>query len=81
MNTCGTCKHFGELITRYLDRESEHGDDEPNTKFHQCLLLTHLNESRYTPLNAPPLPNVAAGVIDGSGYHAVFCVSEEFGCN
>lgn len=22
-----------------------------------------------------------AGVIDGSGYHAAFCVSEEFGCN
>lgn len=27
------------------------------------------------------LPGGVAGVIDGSGYSATFCVSEEFGCN
>jgi len=76
MNTCGTCKFFGKVKTFEEWRDDE---DEPrvNTRLHVCGLLKHLNESSGSPLSwtAP------AGVIDGSGYFAALCVSDEFGCN
>lgn len=76
MNTCGTCEHFGPLV-----RAGERWDDDANDmvvphKLHACLLLKHLNRTgnvRYE--------GEKAGVVDGSGYFATFCVSEEFGCN
>lgn len=80
MNRCGTCKHFGKLIEGSLDvvqfePEYEH---EVNTRFHECTLLQHLNKHRFE--KGEPQMQVA-GVIDGSGYAATFCVSDEFGCN
>jgi hypothetical protein len=76
MKTCGTCKHFGDLVDG-LDQYGvgENGKDMPNKRFHKCKLLEHMNADRPFKLDG------TAGVIDGSGYHAVFCVSEEFGCN
>lgn len=72
MNTCGTCKYFGE---RYETCEwDENGDEIAINKFHVCELLKHMNGS-------PRHYDGPAGVVDGSGYHATFCVSEEFGCN
>lgn len=76
MNTCGSCKYFGKLIEVSLDIYPEQGDDIVNTRYHQCDLLRHLNRHALS----VPIAD-AAGVIDGSGYRATFCVSEEFGCN
>lgn len=79
MNTCGTCKHFGKLIEASLDVDEYDSDyEEVNTRFHECTLLKHLNQNRFK--KGEPQMHVA-GVIDGSGYRATFCVSEEFGCN
>jgi hypothetical protein len=76
MNTCGTCKYFGDT------QELSYWDDEKdefivNNRFRACQLLKHLNGSDGEKVHAADI----AGVKDGSGYHAVFCVSEEFGCN
>jgi hypothetical protein len=73
MNTCGTCKYFGPLIEGTLDDYSGPGE-VPNTKYHECQLLKHMN-------GYPRFVALPAGPIDGSGYRATFCVSEEFGCN
>lgn len=75
-NTCGTCQHFGPLIVGTLDVDD--GPEETNTRFHECTLLKHLNRQRLE-IGEPQMH--VAGVIDGSGYSATFCVSEEFGCN
>lgn len=81
MNTCGTCKYFGELI-RDLDAYDAEQDyaEIPNTRLHKCDLLKHLNVSGDSSERIA-MQREPAGVIDGSGYHAAFCVSEEFGCN
>jgi hypothetical protein len=73
MKTCGTCRHFGPLY-----KISE--DDLSNTRLHECQLLKHLNVPPSEEEHAL-FSNEAAGVVDGSGFHAAFCVSEEFGCN
>jgi hypothetical protein len=72
MNTCGTCKFFGKLVPSgdWDDR----GDEIPS-KFHACQLVKHLKHQDDTEKD-----NVAV-VMDGSGYYAALCVSEEFGCN
>lgn len=80
MNTCGTCKYFGKLVDElfYFDDDSPKADESGmvnNQRLHVCELLKHLNKSCPFPLEE------VAGVIDGSGYRATFCVSEEFGCN
>lgn len=74
MNTCGTCKHFGEPVDAMRDWETG-DDDPPPSDYHECLLLKHLNKTR------PLETSLPAGVVDGSGYYAAFCVKEEFGCN
>jgi hypothetical protein len=73
MNTCGTCRHFGPV---YQMDEWTPDRDEPieHKRYHVCRLLKHING--YTDLY-----HEVAGVTDGSGYHAAFCVSDEFGCN
>lgn len=77
MNTCGTCKYFGKA--REFDwYDSETEAEGTITKFHICDLLNHLNSSSKS---ARDFQNEPAGAIDGSGYYAAFCVSEEFGCN
>lgn len=76
MNTCGTCKYFGEARSFEEWREDE--DEERVTlRLHKCELLKHLNGGD----NEQFAWTDPAGVIDGSGYHAALCVSEEFGCN
>lgn len=73
MNTCGTCKHFGEPTPSYVWA----GDGYVSqTRLRACKLLEHLNRGDERKLLTEP-----AGVIDGSGYFATLCVSEEFGCN
>jgi hypothetical protein len=72
MNTCGTCKHLGD--ERELTHYDSEGDDLPDTKYRVCGLLKHLNEHG-------SVSQRVAGVIDGSGYFAAFCVTEDFGCN
>lgn len=74
MNTCGTCKHFGKLADVCIDPEND--DYVPNTIYHECTLLSHLNKT-----GTEEKWSAIAGVIDGSGYYAAFCVREEFGCN
>lgn len=76
MNTCGTCKHFGPLVDRERDEYDVEDLGPRNETLHQCLLLKHLNAYL-----AWKIDSAVAGVIDGSGYVATFCVSEEFGCN
>ena len=77
MNTCGTCKHFGEV--KELDWYDADSDDEGViVKFHVCNLLKHLNENNESRRMAEA---ATAGTIDGSGYYAALCVSAEFGCN
>lgn len=71
MNTCGTGKHFGPLVP---DMDDDSGDETVPSTYHKCLLLKHLNDGRC-------VMNAVAGVVDGSGYYAAFCVHEEFGCN
>lgn len=74
MNTCGTCKYFGELVDNLIPEE----DYEPvpeKARYHTCELIQHLH--RRVPASRQTAPAV---VIDGSDYYAVFCVSEEFGC-
>jgi hypothetical protein len=71
MNTCGTCKYFGEKLEgRYHDDV----DDIVESDFHVCDLILHNEDG----LSKWPVP---AYVIDGSGYYASLCVREEFGCN
>ena len=80
-NTCGTCKYRGKPIT-----ESDFGtfdDSDPSayrkvdTGYFLCDMIRHINGGD---------PNgyergLPAGVSDGSGYQAAFCVSSDFGCN
>lgn len=79
MNTCGTCKHFGEVYESLAWNADTDEDVSSGERFHVCGLVKHLNrgygDTRLA-LHADP-----AAVIDGSGYYAAFCVSDEFGCN
>jgi hypothetical protein len=76
MNTCGTCKYFGRRVDALVDLDSEGPDGWPlPAQYHTCDLLKHLNA------DSEPIQDQVAGVIDGSGYQATFCVKEEFGCN
>lgn len=72
MNTCGTCKFFGPSIS-----DEDQAVEELPTKYHRCTLLGHLNDYR----RRGNAVERVAGVVDGSGYHAALCVTEEFGCN
>lgn len=75
MNTCGTCKYFGEPVTE-LQRYDDDTLDPIPSKFHKCELLKMIRgEDEQDRLAIP------AAVIDGSGYFAALCVKEEFGCN
>lgn len=77
MNTCGTCKYFGE--PREIDWwDSETEQEGTITKFHVCDLIKHINGGN---TDRKASADAAAGVVDGSGYFAAFCVSDEFGCN
>ena len=80
MNTCGTCRHFGPLINGG-DWDDEKDDYVDNVRYHKCLYLEHLNDYRDVDgyhWKDNPKP---AGVMDGSGYYAAMCVTEDFGCN
>lgn len=79
MNTCGTCKYFGEA--REVDLFSVDSDDNyhelPSAQYHICELIKHINGHG----SDNPSVQLVAGVSDASGYHAALCVTDEFGCN
>ena len=75
MKTCGTCKYIKrekEMISHW-DGEK---DDLVEAEFYSCGRLKHLNGDDGLPALSDP-----AGTIDGSGYYAALCVTDEFGCN
>ena len=75
MNTCGTCRFRGDAIERY---SKEDGKDVA-TSYFLCQKIKHLNGDEFNYDDYPK--GLLAGVIDGSGYHAVLCVETDFGCN
>ena len=93
MNTCGTCKHMGPRLTDSGGQDGAPYNDRPiDTKYGFCQVIVHLKGKTYgddrirklSEQDAECLPGsltAVAGVVDGSGYHAALCVSDEFGCN
>ena len=75
MNKCGTCRFFSaEPYWEAFQWDDEKDEQAETPKYHKCELLEHLNgdsDRKLWPV---------AGVIDGSGYRATFCVQEDFGC-
>lgn len=67
MNTCGTCKHFGDPIE---DASDSHYIP---TGYHVCRLIKQGERGEQV--------DDAALVVDASGYYAALCIKEEFGCN
>jgi hypothetical protein len=78
MNTCGTCAYFGEEYTQSTWKENADGDflENVEAKYHTCTLIRHIND-----YSLSISKQEVAGVVDGSGYAASFCVTDEFGCN
>jgi hypothetical protein len=72
MNTCGTCKHI-KREARTVPRWDDSAEDMVEAVFHVCGRLKHLNGDSLI-LSEP------AGTLDGSGYYAALCVTDEFGC-
>ena len=63
--TCGTCKHFGEV-----------SDEAGGDTYHACNLIKFHDTYKGDIKNGD-----GAVVIDGSGYFAALLVEEDFGCN
>ena len=80
--TCGTCRFFGK-VAHSEDEPLSRGQDEAMQpgRYHFCELIKHRNGYREIPSQTGAAPTDGAIVIDGSGYFAALCVSEEFGCN
>ena len=70
MNTCGTCKHRGDVIKK----ENFETFECNSTTFFLCNRIKHDHRYQYA------IQELAV-VIDGSGYHAALCVENDFGCN
>lgn len=66
---CGTCKHFGDVLT-YTDDDEE----EIESDYHVCNRVQHMNKCHLASSHD------SAGVMDGSDYHAALIVAEDFGC-
>jgi hypothetical protein len=89
MNTCGTCKYFGEACGPETFYEVEgsvptHGHKRVDfeSPYHVCDLIVMKPEYEEKLKLMPGNPDSpAAYVQDASDYHAVLCVREEFGCN
>lgn len=76
MNTCGSCQFFGERITT-CSKETDY--EMVPTKYAYCTRPFFADTAgcrEPEKLDAGP-----ACVVDGSGYFAALCVSDEFGCN
>jgi hypothetical protein len=71
---CGNCRFLGREYKR--DVYDDDGNDVDTPVYHVCELMEHLNDC-----DGPPKVWPLAGVTDGSGYAASFCVREEFACN
>ena len=73
MNTCGTCKYFG------LKTGPSKGE-----QFESCgrvyMLCGRIQQEFQVLPNGEHAPDIAV-VIDGSGYFAALCVTDDFGCN
>ncbi len=78
MQTCGTCR-FIKREERELTRWDDAKGDEEVAVFHVCGRLAHLNH--YRDEKERKLSDQVAGIVDGSGYFAALCVTDEFGCN
>jgi hypothetical protein len=75
MNTCGTCKYFGAQRKSMAE-----GADERRyipAPYKACGFM----EMEWTYGDTPSTNGPIAFVVDGSGFYAALCVSEEFGCN
>ena len=79
MNTCGTCKHWGDEHFPYF------------VGLKPCLAVLHVSkiemeEDEYGPVDGVDACYVAKGgtpramVTDASGYHAALKTREDFGC-
>ncbi|MGB8987986.1 MAG: hypothetical protein WCC37_15405 [Candidatus Sulfotelmatobacter sp.] len=76
MNTCGTCKYFG------AQRESmAEGADSSGTYIPAPYKACGFMEMEWHFGDTPSQKNAVAFVVDGSGFYAALCVSDEFGCN
>lgn len=71
MNTCGTCKYRGEPIQ---PEDWDNGGKRAETTYFLCDRIKHDDRWSY-------MRNQGAVVVDGSGYYAVLCVEDDFGCN
>ena len=69
MNTCGTCKYFGEEVMI----EDFENFDTIGSGYHKCDLIKHDKEFQ-------SLQGFGAMVEDGSGYRAALKVEADFGC-
>lgn len=67
MNTCGTCKYFGDPVKD----ENVHVP----TGYHVCAWVKQHDDF------GGATATESAVVVDGSGYFAALCVKEDFGCN
>ena len=66
MNTCGTCRYFGDPLTV----------NRCNMGYRQCAYILHYEGK----LREGPAQKHAY-TIDSSDYYATLCVAEDFGCN
>ena len=69
MNTCGTCRFFGNRCDPVMNEEYDLVDSD----YHVCDFVEQAQYFKSW--------KNAAHVIDGSGYYAALCVKEDFGCN
>ena len=69
MNTCGTCKYFG------VDRKGMRPGADTTESIYIPAPYKVCGFMEMEPTDA------VACVVDGSGFYAALCVSEDFGCN
>lgn len=76
--TCGTCKYRGENIAEEEWDWEAGGLRRRESKYFFCERIKH-DGRMSSDLVARPQAERAA-VVDGSGYYAALCVSDDFGC-
>jgi len=74
MNTCGTCKFFGEAIEQFDEETFEN----VTTRFHTCERVS--KRDHFVPSGNLVTSTEIALVEDCSGLHAALLTTESFGC-
>ncbi|TXH08410.1 MAG: hypothetical protein E6R03_18255 [Hyphomicrobiaceae bacterium] len=74
MNTCGTCKFFGEAIEQYDEETFEN----VVTRFHTCSRI--IKKDNFVPSSNLSTSTEIALAEDCSGLHAALLTTESFGC-